>query len=662
MATYERFQILSAARQNLFLPQSPVWVSRCQLSRDLEQDMRLLQVRMVNCSDQPVRQVFLRIVCLGPDRRRLTQLSMVPMPAFQAGPGRIFGDDKPIELPVKGTVFVEAFAQRVRFADGSTWDEPGTEGYLAFPTPEPVRRDDPHFEELASRAISGNVRNDCYYRAQQGLWLCTCGMPNAMRSLRCVRCGASRLWLETHMDPNLLDVPPAPAKAPEPTPPPAPAPSPAPAVTVIPTPIRETPPAPPTIIVQPAPEPAPEPEPSHAGRIVAIVLAVLLFLGLGAFCAWRYLKPYLRYQQALREQAAGNYDRAIVLFQDLGEYRDSPQQIGQTIAQKAVSLMNEGKYQEALELFDSVEGCEAQAADCLYALGVLAYNDKDLNTALDYVTQLQTRFPDYDKTQTLADYCYYSLGSQAAAEAAAETDLMVRIGDYEDAQAYFEQAHDYEDSQDRARACALSIANTYYDMGDYANAIESFSALGEDDSVLDCMYAYADQHADDPDQTTLDYLDALLEQGYAGAEELRDRIYGLEVSFRLGTLAPNGELQPLPAEVSDLSSVCIAYELEQNYAAEPTLILVICTMPDGKTARGLLNSNGLSNSTERWEDLSFPTVCQRAGKVTLRFYDATRGESSEALGEAEFRFAPDEPDAFAENTTPTGSPATGADG
>ena len=63
MATYERFQILSAARQNLFLPQSPVWVSRCQLSRDLEQDMRLLQVRMVNCSDQPVRQVFLRATC-----------------------------------------------------------------------------------------------------------------------------------------------------------------------------------------------------------------------------------------------------------------------------------------------------------------------------------------------------------------------------------------------------------------------------------------------------------------------------------------------------------------------------------------------------------------------------------------------------------------------
>ena len=118
---YERFQILSSARQELFSPDSPAWVSRVQLSLDLESGKRLLQTRLVNCSEKQIRQVFLRVICLGARRERLAQLELVPMPGLAAGPGRVFGDDKPVEIPVKGTVFAEVFAQRVRFADGSAW-------------------------------------------------------------------------------------------------------------------------------------------------------------------------------------------------------------------------------------------------------------------------------------------------------------------------------------------------------------------------------------------------------------------------------------------------------------------------------------------------------------------------------------------------------------
>ena len=292
MADYERFQILSSTRQNLFQPESPIWVSRCQLSRDLESGKRLLQTRMVNCSERTVRQVFLRIVCLGANRERLTQLELVPMQSLSVLPGRVFGDDKLVEVPVKGTVFTEVYAQRVRFTDNTTWDETNPEGYLAFKA-VPVRAEDPHAETLVDRARSGGVRNNCYFRVQQGLWVCTCGMPNATRALRCTRCGADRLWLEKHMDPNLID---APVKAPEPTPAPAPVsvptpdpvpiPAPAPLPAFMPTPIRNDPPPQPTILIQPASEPEPEEAPaSHAGRNAAITFSILLLLVLAAF-AW----------------------------------------------------------------------------------------------------------------------------------------------------------------------------------------------------------------------------------------------------------------------------------------------------------------------------------------------------------------------------------------
>ena len=291
---YERYQILSSARQELFSPESPVWVSRVQLSLDRQSGRRLLQTRMVNCSDREIRRVFLRVICLGAGRERLAQLELVPLPALSAGPGRVFGDDKPAEIPVKGTRFVEVFAQRVRFADGSAWDEARGRDYLRFAA-VPVLPADPHYETLRARARAGNVRNDCYFRSRQGLWVCTCGLPNSPRSLRCPRCGAERLWLERHMDPGRLDAAP-PEKRPEPVPMAEPA--------LTEPPARREALPPPSFILQ-----APEAEPKayagdRAGRIAALVLALLLCFSLGFCCAVRWLNPWLRSLAAPAGQTA----------------------------------------------------------------------------------------------------------------------------------------------------------------------------------------------------------------------------------------------------------------------------------------------------------------------------------------------------------------------
>lgn len=633
MENYQRFQILSASRQDLFQPGSPVWVSRCQLSLDRESGKRLLQVRMVNCSERTVRQVFLRIVCLGANRELLTQLEMVPMQSLAVLPGRVFGDDKFVEIPVRGAVYTEAYAQRVRFADDTAWDEADRDGYLRFKA-LPVRPEDPHAETLADRARSGGVRNDCYFRTQQGLWVCTCGMPNASRVLRCVRCGADRLWLERHMDANLIDAP-APVKAPEPAPIPAPAPAPMPAVTVIPAPIRSETPAQPTIILQTVPEPEPEEAPaSHAGRNAAIVFAVLLFLALGAFCAWKYLTPYLRYQQALRERAAGNYDRAVELFQSLKTYQDSPDQIAETLSRKALGLMGEGKYAEALELLENLEGRDGQIADCLYALGVLAYNDGDPETALNYVNQLRQRFPDYDKTEILAQYCWYSLGQRAELDAGAMTNAELTIEQYRKAIECYTQADGYEDSAERVTACEYQIAGVYRDSGAIQEAVAAYEALGDyADAAAQrqaCMFEYVQQHVEDYmlDSMASAYLEELVLVDYPGARDLRDRLNGVGFSFRVILDDSNG---PDPETARDLSKVAVSWTVERRDADGAVLVLVRYSLPDGAVGRSLLNVDRSASGVKRWTEIPFPTNCFVSGMITLDFYDAARGETEDAL-------------------------------
>ncbi len=662
MSNYQRFQVLSTARQELFCPDSPVWVSRYQLSRDLESGKRLLQTRMVNCSEKQVRQVFLRVVCLGASREKLSQLELVPLPAVAALPGRVFGDDRFAEIPVKGTIYVEAYAQRVRFADGSTWDETKPEGYLAFRA-EPVRPEDPHYETLADRARSGGVRNDCYFRARQGLWVCTCGLPNALSGRRCARCGADRLWLEEHMDPNLLDAP-APARTPEPAPAPVVYSAPAPAVNVVPAPFREEPVQPPTIIVQPAPEPPAEEAPaSHAGRNLAIVAAVLLFLALGAFCAYKYLLPYLRYQEALRARADGDYDQAVALFQGLDGYRDSMDRIEETLAQKARQMMNEGKYQEAMELYESIGGHGEEIADCLYALGVLAYNDDDVEKALEYAEKLRERFPDYDKAETLAQYCHYSRGNQLAAEAAALEDPAGQIALYQQAQQDFAAANGYEDSDQRILECDYRIALIHREQEELDTAVECFTELGDYKNAaelrLECMYAYCLKHLDDPESRTNEYLDELIEAGYDGAQALRDRLNGVGFHFELSLGKPAAGSTTPPAKASDLSQVEIRYSVEaKDQAGRAVLVLAIFTLPDGKSGQGMVNKDGLARGSVKWGEIPFPTSCEKSGTVTLSFYDAELGVDSEPLDTLSFGYDP----AYVPDPETPEEPSPSADG
>ena len=229
MANYQRYQILSAAEQNLFSPSCPVWVSRYQISYDMQTGKRLMQVRMVSQAEKIIQSVYLRILCQDAKGQDLTRLEMVPVVGLGAAPGTIFGEDQIITLWSDQVSRVRIYPQRVVYYDGTAWNEGGTEDYLAVPAPVPVRPSDPAYPRLAKAAKAGGAKNDFYFRSLRGVWSCTCGLPNSQTRLSCAYCGVSRTWLETNMDPERVKPePPAPAPKPEPQPEPAPAPLPQP--------------------------------------------------------------------------------------------------------------------------------------------------------------------------------------------------------------------------------------------------------------------------------------------------------------------------------------------------------------------------------------------------------------------------------------------------
>ncbi len=650
MGNYQRFQTLSAGPQNRFDPDSPVWVSRYQLSLDLESEKRLLQARMVNVSDKRIRQVFLRIKCMDSRSQQLAMLEMVPLPTVLVLPGRIFGDDKILEITPAGTTFLEVYAQRVVFTDGTSWNESSSGRYIAFAAPVPVKAGDEAYQRLKEKAAEGGVRNSYYFHTQKGLWVCTCGQPNGSGSLRCAHCGADRLWLEKNMDPEEPKPEPAPQPEPAPVRPTEPAPMVMPIMPVI-QPSVPTPPAAPNPYAglgsranpRPSYEPDPEetPKQRHPGRTAAIILSLAAVLLIGGWCVYRFLMPELQYQKAAREQSAGNYEKAEEIYEGLDGYKDSEERIVAAKLARIRAVMSEGGYLQAMELLEEVKDrpeYDAYMADCIYSLGVLAFNDKDLDSAWAYVRQLEEKYPDYSKLPQLRQYCRFSFGNRLAGEAASLEDPDERIYAYEAAIQEFLQAEGYSDSADRITECRYRIAIEKMNLDRLTEAVDAFAELGEFKQSAEyrssCMYRYAWQHLENVDDLSLAYLEELAGAGYPGAQELLDRYTGRAFSFRAALGAQ--ENAPDASSVTDLNEVYIQYSVESKDRDGAVLVLVRYLLPDGRQGRGLLNNDRSASGAVPWGSL-FPTDCAISGDVTLEFYDSQRGEL-EPLTSIRFRY------------------------
>lgn len=658
MGSLHRFQTLFDAEQHLFVPDSPVWVSRCRLSLDPDRGIRFLQLRMVNCSEKTIRRVFLRVTCYNAAGSRLSRLEMLPLPPSEVLPGRIFGDGLAVRIAQPGAVRVEAFAQRVLFADGTAWDELRPEDALAYAPPEPLRQDDPADDALRLAAAREGLRCAYRYRRQAGVWTCVCGVPNGSRSLRCARCGADRLLLERLAE-EPCPVPEQPSRPREEGRQP---------VFVSEDPAREP------VMITEAPEftPAVQPlrrsssardarerseagageedgaenslpaelMPDRHGRRMALAMAALILLALGAFCAYQFLMPWLRYRKAVRAQENGNEVLAAAIFTELGDYRDSALRLSAAAAGRGVGLMEQGRYEEALELFASMPDYASYAADCLYALGVQAYNEGDPELASSYADRLEEAYPDCDKLPLLRQYCDYAWGNRFAAEAAEVQVPSRKLSLYESAVARFRSA-DCADSAERVTECLYRIACIHMENGELLRPIREFREIEPYRDALDlrlqCMYDYVLLHLTYQDETAMAFLTELADYGNPDAQAILSRLNGEGFDFRVSLPHPDWS----DDVVTDLGQVRIDYSIDAVADdGSDILISLICSMPDGRSYRANLNPDGSSSGSVTWAELELPTICEAEGELVISFYDPGLGVGDNPIYTYTFWFAP----------------------
>lgn len=88
---------------------------------------------------------------------------------------------------------------------------------------------------------------------------------------------------------------------------------------------------------------------------VAFVLVVLIACVVGWFVVTQVI-PNNKYQQAVALRENGQYDEAIAVFAELGDYSDAAQQLSETKYQQAKNLNAFGKYDEAYAIYVTLTG------------------------------------------------------------------------------------------------------------------------------------------------------------------------------------------------------------------------------------------------------------------------------------------------------------------
>lgn len=642
MEVMSRYQVLPNDGPLPWFSGCPIQLHTVQLVRDQLSARVLLRLLALNVTDQPVKSVCLRISCRDTTGTLLQALPDTLLKNIYAAPHSTFQNRQPLYLPA-ATSSVEVTPERVFFQDGQVWERPTYLCGQLLPPPSPIDAGAPGMAALRHEAQQAGFSCDYYYEEHNDFWYCSCGQPNPIAAQSCGRCCAPRSWLQANMRP-----------APQQQRRTAPRPdlqeyfgrTPGQYQPVLPT----APPAPAAPPASPAPEqlicdphtgelipleeynhlmramyyqkqeepPAPPAQTAPPRRTHTALLVTLLLLALAAAAVFLlYPKTqYGRYQKAVSQMNAGQYEAAYAAFLTLGDYREAADNASFCRYYQAQALYEAGNWNEAGTIYASLGDYKKSislAADCQYRQALAAMEDAAYESAIDFLTQALSFEEENDLYEQKLLQCYYALGR------AAEDD-----GDDGAAIRWYTQCSDYEDAAQRLRACE-------HRLDEEEDETTGSTQAGGQSSTADSasyaeMYAYVTTHRQRDDETTADYLTQLCQANYRDSQEIYDSLYAWKVEVFFNTDA--ADLTTHLDTVSASQTLYVHYIVSGGPPDETLALKYTYKKPNGATGEKILSGACTDGSTGNifWRDgIYAANEQQQSGTMQVSYYD-TRTE------------------------------------
>jgi TolA-binding protein len=159
---------------------------------------------------------------------------------------------------------------------------------------------------------------------------------------------------------------------------------------------------------------------------IAICLILVLYI--------LVLSPFIKYSKAVNSFKSNDYEEAIAIFEELGEYKDSAQLIKESKYNLARESLNQNNYKDAIALLEEITDYQDSTQllfDTKYALGKKHLDEKSFEDAISLFEEI----PDYKDSHELLIYSkaleQYYLGEFIEAKS-----LLEKISDYSDSKVY----------------------------------------------------------------------------------------------------------------------------------------------------------------------------------------------------------------------------------
>ncbi len=237
-------------------------------------------------------------------------------------------------------------------------------------------------------------------------------------------------------------------------------------------------------VVEPTEEAVAPPPKKRKKSYAPFVVAFLLVAGIIAIICVTVVPKKInesKYSKATEYMSNKEYNLAIPVFAELGEYEDSLDKLNLAKYSYAGQLEEQGKFSEAKKIYvelDKYEDSIARASSCTYNLA---------NAALE-------------------------------------------AGKFDEAKELYKSVPDYADSKTQVLQCDYQKGVSLINAKEYAKAIEIFTALADytdsKDRILEAKYKYVKDHMSKDDETTVAYLKDLIEARYQDSVILRRDILG----------------------------------------------------------------------------------------------------------------------------------------
>ena len=208
-----------------------------------------------------------------------------------------------------------------------------------------------------------------------------------------------------------------------------------------------------------------------ATKKVFISIFVTVLIGAAAFGVIFFLIPYLSYSSAISAMNEGNYDEAIEAFKNLNGFMESNEYLKKSTYNKAAGLGRDDKYAEAAELYKSISGysdADEQYQIMMYKLASASMDAGNYEEAVDFFISAG----DYEDSKDKLEECYAGLFREAEY-------YLNEARKYDIAYKQFKllNDHGYKNTQEKMDECSYNIANRDYNMTRYGRALEKYAAL-----------------------------------------------------------------------------------------------------------------------------------------------------------------------------------------